>query len=154
MTFLMSSKKVYLLTRICLGIVFMISGGLKLLDIKSFAQIIEAFAILPDVLVTPAAVFIPLAELILGMAISADIKGSLAGILGLLISFVLVLAWALFMGYDIDCGCFGPHDPEAKAFAGIKTSLVRDIFMIGLILYLYVWRMLNNHTPGILKLRK
>ena len=154
MTFVLSSKKAYSIIRIFLGIVFIISGGLKLLDIRSFAQIIDAFAILPDMWITPTAIFIPVIELMLGMALTADIRGSLAGVLVLLIVFSMVLAWALFMGYDIDCGCFGPNDPEAKAFAAIKTSLARDVIMIGMIGYLYVWRMKNNHIPRFLNFKK
>ncbi len=141
------SKKVYQLVRIALGVVFIVSGGLKMFDIQSFSEVIHAFAILPYGMSYPAAVLIIVSEFVFGIGLVADIKGSLAGILSLLFGFVLVLSWALYMGYDIDCGCFGPEDPEAKAFASLKISLFRDVLMIGVVSYLYASRVLNDRIP-------
>lgn len=139
----MASKKMYMIGRIGLGMVFIVSGALKTADLTAFAHIIDAFAILPGVVVYPAAVLISFAELALGIGLVADIRGSLAGILGLLILFVFVLGWAIYMGYDIDCGCFGPEDPEAEAFSSLRTSLARDVVMILWVSCLYLWRRKN-----------
>ncbi len=147
------SKKVYQLVRIALGGMFIVSGGMKMFDIQSFSEVIHAFAILPYGMSYPAAVLIIVLELVFGIGLVADIKGSLAGILSLLFAFILVLTWALYMGYDIDCGCFGPEDPEAKAFASLKTSLFRDLLMIGAVSYLYVSRVLNDYIPQFSSLK-
>ncbi len=138
------SSKAYQLVRIVLGIVFIVSGGIKIVDINLFSKVIHAFAILPYGMSYPAAVLISVSELVFGIGLVADIRGSLAGILSLLFLFIFVLSWALYMGYEIDCGCFGPEDPEAKVFAGLKTSLVRDMLMIGLVSYLYISRYLSS----------
>ncbi len=146
MKLIMSSKKIYMIVRIGLGLVFIISGAIKAMDLVSFSRVIEAFAILPIDMSYPAAVLISVTELLLGIGLIADIKGSLGGIFLLLFGFAFVLSWAIYMGYDIDCGCFGEQDPEAKAFSSLRTSLVRDFFMIFIVSYLYIWRFKNNHT--------
>ncbi len=137
------SLKAYQVVRVALGVVFIVSGGIKVVDINSFSEVINAFAILPYGMSYPAAILFSVSELVLGIGLIADIRGSLTGILSLLLLFALVLSWALYMGYDIDCGCFGPEDPEAKAFASLKTSLIRDVLMIGLVFYLYASRLFN-----------
>jgi len=151
----MSSKKIYVIVRVGLGLVFIVSGAIKAMDLVSFSKVIEAFAILPVDFSYPAAVLISVTELLLGMGLVADIKGSLGGIFSLLCGFGFVLSWAIYMGYDIDCGCFGEQDPEAKAFASLRTSLFRDVFMIVVVSYLYTWRFKNNYIPGFpIKLTK
>ncbi len=152
MKFIISSKNIYMIVRIALGFVFIISGAIKMADLESFSKVIEAFAILAFGLSYPAALLIAFAELLLGVGLVADIKGSLGGILALLLAFSVVLGWAIYMGYDIDCGCFGAQDPETKAFSGLKTSLTRDFFMIVLTSYLYFWRFKNNHIPNSFKI--
>ncbi len=137
-----------------MGIIFIISGTIKLLDLESFSQVIDAFAILPGEFCYPFAIIIALAEIISGLGLAADIKGSLFTILMMLLMFVAVLGYAIYMGYDIDCGCFGPNDPETIAFSGLKSSLFRDLCMIALIFYLYLWRFKNNHFPFSLKFKK
>jgi hypothetical protein len=81
------------------------------------------------------------------MGLVADVRGSLTAILGMLLMFIAVLSHAVFMGYDIDCGCFGPNDPEANAFSGLRTALVRDFIMVAQVTYLYFWRFKNHHRP-------
>ena len=134
------SKPAYILIRIGLGMIFVVSGILKLSDLTAFAEIIHAYAILPMGLTPPAAFIISFSELLLGIGLIIDIKGSLAGILGLLVMFMAVLGWAIYMGYDIDCGCFGPDDPEHKAFSHVKTAFARDGLMVAAVAYLYTCR--------------
>ncbi len=140
-----------MIVRITLGLLFVVSGGIKATDPVSFSKIIQAFAILPSSFSYSAAVLICFSELLLGIGLIADIRGSLGGIMALLTGFILVLSWALYMGYDIDCGCFGPEDPEAKAFSSLKTSLTRDGFMVLSVIYLYAWRFKNSYAPRFSK---
>ena len=69
-----------------------------------------------------------------------EIEGSLAGITGLLVLFIIILGYGIRMGLDVDCGCFGPDDPEAKAFHGLRVSLYRDLAMLAGIGFMFVWR--------------
>ena len=41
-----------------------------------------------------------------------------------------MLSYAIFLGLDIDCGCFGLEDSEAQAFAGIRVALMRDLLFV------------------------
>ncbi|MCG8639619.1 MAG: DoxX family protein [Desulfobacterales bacterium] len=144
-------KMIYRVVRIFLGGVFIISGSLKSADLVSFSETIGAFAILPEELNMAAAVGICLCELVFGTGLVLDIRGSLLPILVLLLIFVAVLGYAIHMGYDIDCGCFGPEDPESKAFSSLRTSIARNLVMIGVVIYLYTWRHVAGHIPVSLK---
>jgi hypothetical protein len=66
-----------------------------------------------------------------------DIQGSLVVITGLLGFFMVILGYGIWMGLDVDCGCFGPDDPETRAFHGLRSALVRDMIMMLSIFYLY-----------------
>jgi len=147
MRFLYSSKKIYITIRLFLGIVFVYSGVIKLLDLEFFSKTIQAFAILPFELCLPFAIMISIAEAVFGFRLAFDMKGGLEGVFFLLLVFVSVLGYAIYMGYDIDCGCFGPEDPEAKLFAGLKSTLARDFCMIAQVIYLYWWRLKNRPLP-------
>jgi hypothetical protein len=70
----------------------------------------------------------------------ADLRGSLTLMAVLMAIFIAVLGYGLWMGLDVDCGCFGPEDPEGKAYAGIRPALYRDFVLAGGILLLYGWR--------------
>ncbi|MCP3874543.1 MAG: DoxX family membrane protein [Desulfobacteraceae bacterium] len=148
MKFLFSSKKMYMVIRILLGLVFVGSGIIKMSDLTYFSKVIAAFAILPLDLSYPFSVIISMAELIFGVGLIIDVKGSLGAISLMLLAFLVVLSWAIYMGYDIDCGCFGPEDPEAKVFSSLKGSLLRDVLFIIQAIYLYSWRSKNDYLPS------
>ena len=141
------SKVSYGLLRVLLGVVFLYSGISKSLDLSYFAQVINAFGILPSSLTYPAGLVIVTAELVLGLGIILDRRGALGGLLLMLLGFIAVAGYAIFMGYDIDCGCFGPGAPEAEAFSSLRTVIFRDMVMVGGIAYLYLWRWKNGIRP-------
>jgi hypothetical protein len=131
------------LYRICrwtLGGLFIFAGTAKLLDPERFAVIIDAFGIVPEVMLAPMAIGLPVLEVVAGIGLIFEVRGSLALIAGLLLVFITILVYAIWMGLDVDCGCFGPSDPEAEAFHSIKQSLVRDLVMMAGVAFLYVWR--------------
>ena len=127
--------------------VFFISGAIKIIDLESFSKVIQVFGILPFGLCYPFAVMICFCEIIFGAGLMADIKGSLRAVLFMMLTFMAVLSYAVFKGYDVDCGCFGPDDIESRVFPGLRGALLRDFLMVGLILYLYLWRYKNQYLP-------
>ncbi|MFH1991875.1 MAG: MauE/DoxX family redox-associated membrane protein [Pseudomonadota bacterium] len=137
----------YRLVRILLAVIFLWSGIAKLIDSKSFAVIIQAYGLIPESWVMPAAVFLPALEIIAALGLLMDIEGSLAVVLGLLILFMAILGYGIWMGLDVDCGCFGPEDPEAKAYHGLRPALYRDMAMMAGVLYLYFWRFSRSFMP-------
>ena len=137
-----------------LALVFLYAGALKLADPMAFAVIIEAYGLVPDALLMPLAVVLPLLEVMAAIGLVFDLRGSLATITGLLVLFIAVLGYGVWMGLDVDCGCFGPEDPEGRAYAGIRPALQRDFVLAGGVLMLYGWRYVFRLTPADVHLRR
>ncbi|MBU0972871.1 MAG: DoxX family protein [Proteobacteria bacterium] len=137
----------YRVLRIFLGVMFLVSGLAKSMDLVFFSKTIQAFAIIPGSLSFPAAVMIVAAEIVLGGGLVLDIRFCLGGILVLVLGFMAAIGHAIHMGYDIDCGCFGPGDPEAAAFQGLYTALYRDLALLAVSGYLFLWRHKTGHRP-------
>lgn len=141
------SNRIYILIRCITGIIFIYAGVSKLFDTEVFAALINAYGIFPDALVMLSALGLPVLEIMAGTGLIFDIRGSLIIITALLIMFIAVLGYGIFLGLDIDCGCFGPDDPETEAYHGLRTTLYRDIFILIVTLYLYSWRRIKNLKP-------
>ena len=136
----------YRLIRISLAVVFLWSGVSKLLAPDSFAVVIGAYGIIPDSWDLPVSILLPALEVILAAGILLDVRGSLTGITGLLVLFMAILAYGIQMGLDVDCGCFGPDDPEA-VFHDLRPAFYRDLGLMAGIGYLYVWRGIHQYKP-------
>ncbi|MBA4369623.1 MAG: DoxX family protein [Desulfobacterium sp.] len=142
----------YIIIRIGLGTIFLFSGAAKLMTPVSFATLINAYGFIPENLTLPFAVFLAVFEVISGIGLLFDMKGSLTAIFGLLILFIMVLSYGIYMGLDVDCGCFGPEDPEPAAFHGLRSALFRDIFFIANVIFLYAYRFRNAVSPKSIQL--
>jgi len=130
----------YRLCRWTLGVIFIYAGGTKLLEPEIFAVLIEAYGLVPEGLLMPVAIGLPLLEVVAGIGLLFDIRGSLAMLTVLLVLFMVLLGYGIWIGLDVDCGCFGPEDPEGQAFHGLRLSLFRDLLMMAGVFYLYGWR--------------
>ena len=139
---------IYKLTRWILGGVFIYAGSTKLMEPRIFTVLIEAYGFVPEGLLIPVAIGLPLLEVIAGFGLLFDIRGSLAVITGLLVLFMVVLGYGIWMGLDVDCGCFGPEDPEAEAFHGLRLSLFRDLAMMAGVIFIYAWRRYSDIRPA------
>ena len=73
------------------------------------------------------AVGLPALELLAGVGLIFERRGSLTAIAILLGLFLLALSYAVWMEMDIDCGCFTVEELNART--GVKTALVRDLFL-------------------------
>jgi len=138
---------IYKLTRWLLGGVFIYAGSTKLLEPETFAVLIEAYGVLPEILLMPVAVALPALEVTAGIGLLFDIEGSLSVVAGLVGLFIAILGYGIWMGLDVDCGCFGPDDPEAEAFHGLRLSLYRDLVMLAGIAFIYGWRRYRAIKP-------
>ena len=130
-----------------LAALFLSAGIIKLQNPEVFAVTIRAFGILPEAFIDPFSILLPVVEVAAALGLIFDARGALFIISGLLVLFIAILLYAIRLGLDIDCGCYGPGDPEAEAFGSIRTSLYRDILMAAGVVYLYVWRSLNKEKP-------
>jgi len=137
----------YRLCRWTLGGIFIYAGVSKLLAPKTFAYLVAAYGIVPEGLLIPVATGLPALEVVAGFGLLFDIRGSLGLMTGLLVIFMLILGYAIGLGLDVDCGCFGPEDPEAEAFHGLRLSLLRDLVMLAGVIFIYVWRRYRAIRP-------
>lgn len=138
---------IYRGVRVMLGIIFICSGGAKLFNPQNFAVIINAYGLIPEPAVLPAAVGLSILEMVAGAGLLLDVQWSLGIIAGLLLLFTAILSYGLWMGLDVDCGCFGPDDPEGQAYHSLRPALYRDMAMMAGAGYLFFWRRLKSLRP-------
>lgn len=134
--------------RVGFGAIFVWSGGAKLLDPQRFAVIIEAFGLIPEAMVFPAAIGLAGLEITAGLGLMFHRAWGLGLVTGLLILFIAVLSYGLWLGLDVDCGCFGPRDPEAQAYRSMRPALYRDWAMLAIAGYLIHHRRKESRHPG------
>jgi len=142
-----AGRLLYQVLQVVLVVVFLWSGISKALDPESFAGTIDAYGLLPPVLVFPAALLLIAAEIVVAVGLMLEKRGALTSMTLMMVLFLAVLGYGMVLGLDIDCGCFGPDDPEAQAFHDLRGAFVRDLFILLAIVYLYVWRSLNGLVP-------
>lgn len=147
------SDWIYRGVRIVYVVLFLYAGINKLLEPRSFAIVIDAFGLVPDPLIMPIAVALPILEIVAAVGLVFDVRGSLGLVTGLLVFFMAVVSYGLWMGLDIDCGCFGPGDLEGEAYSGLRPALYRNLLLTVGIAYLYTWRFMRDFRPVRLELR-
>lgn len=134
----------YLGPRLGLGLVFVWAGAVKLLDIHAFGVVLARYSLLPEALLLPAAVGLPLLEVLAGLGLMAGVRGSLTLVSGLLVLFAGVLWFGVLQGLEIDCGCFSPG--ELAQHDGLRQALYRDLALLAVAAHLYLWRW--RHHPA------
>ncbi len=138
----------YRIIRWVLAGIFLWSGTSKLLTPVSFTVIIEAFGLIPESWIMPVAIILPVVEIFAAVGLLLDIRGSLAVVSGMLVLFMAILLYGIHQGLDIDCGCFGPQDPESEAFHNLRPALYRDLVLMAGVIYLYFWRFYRSIKPA------
>ena len=136
--------------RLGLACVFIYAGFIKLLDPRAFAHAIAQYDLLPEGLLPMVAVGLPALELLAGLGLVLEVRGSLTLVVILLLIFLVILGYAVWQNLDIDCGCFTAEDLAGQE--GLKMAFRRDLFMIGVILFLY-WRR-RSRAPQSLWIEK
>lgn len=136
-------KYIINLIRIFVGVTFIVSGAVKLIDPLGFSfKLEEYFA--PDVLnmpfLTPYAyklsLFTTILEIVLGFALILGFakKLTLLALLGLTIFFGFLTFYSAYFNKVTDCGCFG----DAIKFTPWQ-SFIKDIILLFLCLILW-WK--------------
>jgi uncharacterized membrane protein len=132
------------LVRYALAAAFFVAGVIKLSRPELFAVTVGAFGVVPDRLIMPLAVGLPALEIAAALLLAGNRRGGLELTAGLLVLFMGVLAYALGMGLDIDCGCYGPSEPEREAFGAIRQALWRDAAMLAACAWLALARRMGR----------
>lgn len=134
----------YRIIRLCLAIIFIYAGAAKLIDPKAFARTISSYDLLPGSFLPFVAIGLPVLEVLAGIGLFLDLRGSLTVITGLLLMFFFVLGYGIANDLEGDCGCFGPAEIAAKD--GLKTALTRDLVLIATVGFLYVLRWFRTRS--------
>jgi uncharacterized membrane protein YphA (DoxX/SURF4 family) len=135
---LVLSDQICRIVRLVIGSVFIYAGFIKLTDPAAFAKLIAQYDILPDILLAPFAIGLPLLEFLAGLGLLFNLKDSLAVIFILLVLFSSVLGYGIFNNLNIDCGCLSLE--EVKGLSSLKHAFYRDLVMIGVVLFLILQR--------------
>ena len=119
-----------------LSLVFVYAAVSKMANLQSFADLIADFGIVWDPLVFPVAVGLSTIELLAGIGLLLNVRYML-GLVSLLLGlFLVVLVYGLWLGLDVECGCFGFGDPGASG-GGLQGVLYRDVALLGCCAFLY-----------------
>ena len=125
--------------RLYLGGVFVVASWHKILHPETFALDVATYQFLPLVLLHPFALILPWVELIAGamLIVGWRVRAASLLVVGMMISFLIALAWALHLGLDMACGCFASQAAESEDPISWGT-VVRDLSWLALALYVMV----------------
>jgi uncharacterized membrane protein YphA (DoxX/SURF4 family) len=117
-----------LIIRFILGSVFIYAGFAKIIDPRAFSKIISHYDIIPEILLAPVAIGLPVIELLAGIGLMFNVRGSLPVILALLIAFTILIGYGIHNNLNIDCGCFSPEETTDQN--NLKAAFYRDLVML------------------------
>jgi uncharacterized membrane protein YphA (DoxX/SURF4 family) len=146
------SNWVYRIVRAVYVVLFLYAGINKLMNPRAFATVIDAFGLVPDPIIMPIALALPILEIVAAVGLLFDLRGVLGLVTGLLVIFMAVVSYGIWMGLDIDCGCFGPGDLEGDAYRGLRQALYRNFILAAGLTYLYARRFSRAVKPVRLEL--
>lgn len=115
-----------------LGGIFIYAAFSKIEDPAAFADTIDKYEMLPELVIGPIALGLPMLELIAGLMLIATPwrrEGALL-VTAMLAVFLVGLTQAYVRDLDIDCGCFGFDESAPTGRAAIMLDILRDIAMI------------------------
>ncbi len=98
------------------GLIFLLSGALKVKDPGLFLMNIRGFHLVPDPYAAWLALALPWLEIFCGLAVLTGWlrKGGLLLLNVCITVFIIAMSTAMARGMDVECGCFG---------SGMKTTL-------------------------------
>lgn len=132
-----SNTKLILALRIIVGLLFIYASIEKIIDPKSFSDIIDNYRFSPVALSNFAALILPWIELIAGLGLISGIylEGSNLLLMGLIVFFIFLMSRALVLGINTHCGCGLPSigvlkdDPRAELF----RRIIEDFIYLGML---------------------
>ena len=133
---LLSNPHLVLLSRIFVGLLFIVSSLDKIVDPAAFARSVSNYGLLSSWMPMVIATTLPWVELLCGFAMLFGIflRGSSLLLSTMLVVFTLAVITALLRGLDISCGCF-TQDPTAERIGWMKV--VQNASLIAFTLFLY-----------------
>ena len=144
--------------RLALAVIFLVAAYAKLkpqapvpwtmgsmrVSLSMFAMQVDSYQLLPPVLVSPAAHFLPPFELFVGLWLLSGIALRYSALVTslLLAVFFGVMVRSYFLGLEINCGCFGPGERLGP------LTLLRDGSLLALALAVTIGAFLLRRRQG------
>ncbi len=118
------------------GLIFIYSGAIKILDPIGFAGDIDNYHLVPWSVSAPLSFYLPWLEVFCGLALAFRrlYTGALSILIALILTFIGATLAARFRGIDITCGCFG-HASKNSSFT---SHLALDLLLLAGTVFL--WR--------------
>lgn len=126
-----------LFVRTVIAVIFVCSGTIKLFSLQAFALTVGEFGIVLDELVMPVSFGVCIVEVIAGAGMLFGIRWCTWILSGLLLLLMGVLAYGIWIGLDIDCGCWGEG-----VHVKLQTQLIIDFLILAGLLWV-VWTQLR-----------
>ena len=122
--------------RLAIAGVFVYAAVPKLMDPAAFAVDIDNYHVLPDALVGPMAVALPMIELVVAAALVSGVHASGAALvaMGMLLVFAIAMSQAIARGIDLDCGCFGNATETRVSGQTIARNVVLALACVPIVL--------------------
>ena len=122
---LLRSRQVILTCRIIMGVLFVFAAMSKIGDVGTFSQQIHNFKMVPIWSENLFAMTLPWVEMFAGLSLLLGIRPRSGGMIvtALMAVFVAAVVVALFLGLDIDCGCFGTAQATEVGLAKLSENL-------------------------------
>ncbi|MCY3553764.1 MAG: DoxX family membrane protein [Gemmatimonadetes bacterium] len=116
--------------RLVVGGIFIWAGLAKMPEFELFEQVVRSYDFIPEPLAVPAALALPWIEVSTGLClvIGLWIRYSAMIVVLLMLSFMGAMAWGLYHGADVPCGCFGFYDDFRDV--SIVEALVRNTLIL------------------------
>ncbi len=133
---LLSNPQLVLVSRVFIGLLFIVSSLDKIVDPSAFARAVVNYGLLPSWMPAIIATILPWVELLCGFAVLFGVllRGSSLLLSTMLALFTLAVISALLRGLDISCGCF-TQDPAAGHIGWMKVVQNTTLFVLTLFLY-------------------
>ncbi len=118
--------------RAILGLVMLIAGLLKLVDLEASGKAVRAYLLFPDQVSDLLGILLPCAEIILGIFLLAGLFTRISAVLValMLAAFIFGIARAWMLGISIDCGCFGGGGYVAPDETKYPQEIARDAALL------------------------
>jgi len=125
-----TARVLRLLCRVGLAGLFLWAALPKLAEPGRFMEDLANYRVLPEALLAPVAVGLPMLELLCALALLAGpyVAGSAALTSALLFGFAAAMAQARARGIDLECGCFGA---ESRAQVSWDLVLRNVVYALG-----------------------
>jgi uncharacterized membrane protein YphA (DoxX/SURF4 family) len=96
----------------------------KLADAAAFAEAVANYRLLPQELIGPVALVVPIVELVLVAALLTGVAARGAGLAtaALMTVFAVAIAQAQLRGIDLQCGCFGGDDAAQAGWPSVARN--------------------------------